>query len=83
MRQDETNPHAKVAAALRRRRTSYRRAAQKLPVHFSVLQKVATGLIEPNLTLAVAFEREYKIPADSWPSLREPVQELLRLRGAA
>lgn len=70
---------------LRRRGLSYRSATERLaiPAHFAHLQKVATGDCEPRLDLAVAIERELGIAVEEWPSLRQPVTELLQLRGVA
>lgn len=74
--------HRLVEQAVRER-GSYRQAAIGIPAHFAHLNKIALGEREPELALAVVLEREWGIPVEAWPSLREPVEELLRLRGAA
>lgn len=54
-----------------------------LPGHFAHIHKIAQGIREPDLDLAVAMERELGIRVESWPKLRPAVKELLRLRGVA
>lgn len=66
-----------------RDRGSYRAAAVGLSAHFTHLHKIVQGKREPEIGLAVVFEQRLGIAVEEWPSLREPVKELLRLRGVA
>ena len=77
------HPRFALRRALRGRQLSYRRAAAILSAPFASLHQITKGKFPPDLRLAVAIEREFGIPVEDWPSLRQPVQDLLRLRGVA
>lgn len=63
---------------------SWRRAAKLLGRRdHALLHRVAHGKLDAHFALAVAIERELGIPVEDWPSLRKPVRELLKMRGAA
>lgn len=73
-------PRQRLQRALRSRGLTYRSAATFMPAHFTRLHKVVKGESDPSLALAVAIEREFGVAVEEWPSLREPIVELLRLR---
>lgn len=79
------SPHERLSRELRG--VTWRRAAEMLlrkkGADHSFLHRVAAGDYDPHLALAVAIERELGIPVEDWPSLRGPVRELLKMRGAA
>lgn len=75
----------RLRRALKRRKLTYREAveAHPLPAHFTRLHRIARGVCDPDLEMAVALEREFGIAVEEWPSLRQPLRELLKLRGIA
>lgn len=73
----------RLRSAMRRRSLSFRRLAKIVPAHWTELHRIAQGKTEPDLRLAVALEREIGLPVETWPSLRQPVQQLFELRKAA
>lgn len=79
------SPHKRLSRELHG--IPWRRAAELLlrrkGADHSFLHRVAAGSYDPHLALAVAIEREFGIPVEDWPTLRAPVRELLKLRGAA
>lgn len=82
MRRQRVTVQERLAEAVKAR-GSVRAVAPQIPVHFSHLYRIVQGTRNPDLGLAVTFEREFGISVEEWPLLRDPVRELLRLRGVA
>lgn len=74
-----------LAAAIAERGLSYRRVVKEhgLPAEFSTIHQIIGGTRKPTLELAVAVEREFAIPVESWDHFRKPLTDLFRLRGIA